>query len=153
MTTQSLTHWTAVQFVSALDSSVSGALSNADALSELYAHDTCANCYPCSAEQVDAMVASDDGSAPCLSRDDIDWTGYDAANAIAAQLESYTIVTDSGKVTITAVDADAAAREYARREDMRGVEDADDLRAYVERKGGYGHMEASDGEWLWSVAQ
>lgn len=85
MTTQSLTHWTAVQFVSALDSSVSGALANVDALSELYAYDTCSNAYPCNAEQVEAMVSSDDGEAPCLSRNDIDWTGYDAANAIAAQ--------------------------------------------------------------------
>ncbi len=75
-------------------------------------------------------------------------TVYDADES-----DEYTIVTDSGKVTIAAVDADAAAREYARREEMRGVKTADDLRAYVERKGGYGHMEDSSGAWMWSVAQ
>jgi len=73
--------------------------------------------------------------------------------AIADECEEYTIADDSGISEVTALNADAAAREYARREDIDGVETAEDLRAYVARKGGYGHMEDEAGIWLWSVAQ
>lgn len=80
-TRESLIHWTSIKFVSATDSGVTGYRSNRDALAELFVYDRCGGTYPCAADQVDAMVASHDGEAPCLSRDDIDWTGFDGAAA------------------------------------------------------------------------
>lgn len=78
---------------------------------------------------------------------------YKSGRKLFAEVRVWTISTDSGSVKISAATADEAAAEYARREEMRGVEDADDLRAYIERKGGYGFLEGSDGERVWTVAQ
>jgi len=62
----------------------------------------------------------------------------------------YEISTDSASDTISAASADAAAEEFARGEGLRRIHTADELREYIEERGGYGSMSA-DGITIWRV--
>lgn len=65
-------------------------------------------------------------------------------------MTAYTIATDSSTETITAASADEAAARYATGEGWRGIQTADQLRAYVARAGGSGTMQDGDGV-IWTV--
>ncbi len=93
--------------------------------------------YAVTTEQPEALETALDGD------DDVLEYATDGA--------AYTITTDSSTETITAASADDAARAYAAGEGWRGIETAEQLRAYVERAGGHGTMQDDDGV-IWTVA-
>lgn len=70
-------------------------------------------------------------------------------------MPTYRFTTDAGEQEIEAADADAAAAVYAADDGIRKVKTAEDLRAYIDRVGGYGVMcqTFSDGSYrvIWQV--